>query len=265
MLAGNEFQSLGRAIVKEDEYEEVRWDGIRDNWTVLLRRDYLGASYLQMLETMIPRLNDLFDNEDGYYFQQDGAPAHFHVNVRNFLKRIFNHRWIGRRENATELPLRSRDLTPPDFYLWGALKEAVYATKLQRLETRESRSNVIPLATIQLVCRSDLRRCWDYIVAEGCHFEHNMGGVTLEGKIMQYIRSADDMALSAEEMILRDMLLELNDSCEQYGMKINVNKTKTMVVGRKIKKMEEEKSGGRKIQSYKSKISNPLSNMVVVL
>ncbi|KAJ4442118.1 hypothetical protein ANN_11984 [Periplaneta americana] len=28
MLAGNEFQSLGRAIVKEDEYEEVRWDCI---------------------------------------------------------------------------------------------------------------------------------------------------------------------------------------------------------------------------------------------
>ncbi|KAJ4438736.1 hypothetical protein ANN_14687 [Periplaneta americana] len=28
LLAGNEFQSLGRAIVKEDEYEEVRWDGI---------------------------------------------------------------------------------------------------------------------------------------------------------------------------------------------------------------------------------------------
>ncbi|KAJ4450430.1 hypothetical protein ANN_01854 [Periplaneta americana] len=28
MLAGKEFQSLGRAIVKEDEYEEVRWDGI---------------------------------------------------------------------------------------------------------------------------------------------------------------------------------------------------------------------------------------------
>ncbi|KAJ4431749.1 hypothetical protein ANN_20354 [Periplaneta americana] len=40
-----------------------------------------------------------------------------------------------------------------------------------------------------------------------------------------------------EEMILRDMLLELNDSCEQYGMKINANKTKTMVSGRKIKKV----------------------------
>ncbi|KAJ4446046.1 hypothetical protein ANN_12732 [Periplaneta americana] len=27
-LAGSKFQSLGRAIVKEDEYEDVRWDGI---------------------------------------------------------------------------------------------------------------------------------------------------------------------------------------------------------------------------------------------
>ncbi|KAJ4447069.1 hypothetical protein ANN_09058 [Periplaneta americana] len=40
-----------------------------------------------------------------------------------------------------------------------------------------------------------------------------------------------------EEMILRNMLLELNDSCEQYGMKINANKTKTMVTGRKIKRV----------------------------
>ncbi|KAJ4441656.1 hypothetical protein ANN_11514 [Periplaneta americana] len=49
---------------------------------------------------------------------------------------------------------------------------------------------------------------------------------------------ADDMVLLAEEeMILRDMLLELNDSCEQYGMKINANKTKTMVIERKVKKV----------------------------
>ncbi|KAJ4433869.1 hypothetical protein ANN_16182 [Periplaneta americana] len=45
----------------------------------------------------------------------------------------------------------------------------------------------------------------------------------------------DDTALLAEEMILRDMLLELNDSCEQYGMKINTNKT--IVIERKIKKV----------------------------
>lgn len=43
--------------------------------------------------------------------------------------------------------------------------------------------------------------------------------------------------LAKKEMILRDMLLEVNDSCEQYGMKINAKKTKTMVEGRKINKV----------------------------
>ncbi|KAJ4450429.1 hypothetical protein ANN_01853 [Periplaneta americana] len=32
MPAGNEFQSLGRAIVKEDEYEEVLWDVSIVSW-----------------------------------------------------------------------------------------------------------------------------------------------------------------------------------------------------------------------------------------
>ncbi|KAJ4430332.1 hypothetical protein ANN_22548 [Periplaneta americana] len=44
------------------------------------------------------------------------------------------------------------------------------------------------------------------------------------------------MVLKEKEMILSDMLLELNDSCEQCGMKINANKTKTMVIERKVKK-----------------------------
>ncbi|KAJ4442802.1 hypothetical protein ANN_04395 [Periplaneta americana] len=66
----------------------------------------------------------------------------------------------------------------------------------------------------------------------------NMEGVIVGGRRINCIRFADDMALLAEEdMILRDMLLELNDSCEQYGMKINANKTKSMVIGRKIKKV----------------------------
>ncbi|KAJ4432760.1 hypothetical protein ANN_21398 [Periplaneta americana] len=50
------------------------------------------------------------------------------------------------------------------------------------------------------------------------------------------IRFADDIALLAEKKTLRDMLVELNGSCEQYEMKINANKTKTMVVGGKLKK-----------------------------
>ncbi|KAJ4435319.1 hypothetical protein ANN_17929 [Periplaneta americana] len=65
--------------------------------------------------------------------------------------------------------------------------------------------------------------------------DQNMGGVIVEGR---RIRFADDMALLAEkETILRDMLLELNDSCEPYGMKIIAKKTKIMIIGRKIKKV----------------------------
>ncbi|KAJ4427601.1 hypothetical protein ANN_25249 [Periplaneta americana] len=67
----------------------------------------------------------------------------------------------------------------------------------------------------------------------------NMGGV-LVGVRIKCIRFADDLVLlTEEEMILRDILLELNDNCEQYGMKINANKTKTMVIGRKITKGKE--------------------------
>ncbi|KAJ4427758.1 hypothetical protein ANN_25411 [Periplaneta americana] len=66
-------------------------------------------------------------------------------------------------------------------------------------------------------------------------FGKNMEGVIVGGRRIKCIRFADDMALLAEETILRDMLLELNDSCEQYGMKINANKSKSMVIGRKVK------------------------------
>ncbi|KAJ4449729.1 hypothetical protein ANN_01133 [Periplaneta americana] len=114
-----------------------------------------GEKYLQMLETTIPRLNDLLENENGFYFQQDGAPAHFHANVRNFLDRTLNQRWIERRGSAAEFPPRSPDLTLPDFYIWGVLKDTVYATKPQTLEELrvqiEHACDDIPLETIQLV------------------------------------------------------------------------------------------------------------------
>ena len=46
------------------------------------------------------------------------------------------------------------------------------------------------------------------------------------------------MALLVEdERMLKNMLMELNERCEDYGMKINVSKTKDMVIGRKPKKI----------------------------
>ena len=50
----------------------------------------------------------------------------------------------------------------------------------------------------------------------------NTGGESIGRKRIKCIRFADDMALLAEdERKLKNMLMELNDRCEDYGMKIN--------------------------------------------
>ena len=52
------------------------------------------------------------------------------------------------------------------------------------------------------------------------------------------IRFADDMTLLAEdERMLKNMLMELNERCEDYGMK-NISKTKAMVIRRNPKKID---------------------------
>ena len=67
----------------------------------------------------------------------------------------------------------------------------------------------------------------------------NTGGVNVGGRRIKCIRFADDMALLAEdERMLENMLMELNDRCEDYGMKINISKTKAMVIGRTPEKID---------------------------
>ena len=109
-------------------------------WSVFFEETVTGQTCLKILEIIITRLNNLFENENEVYFQQDGSPPHFHSNVRNFLDRTFTQRWIGRRGSATEFPPRSPDLTPLGFYLWGNLKNTVYATKPHTLEELRDQS-----------------------------------------------------------------------------------------------------------------------------
>ena len=53
--------------------------------------------------------------------------------------------------------------------------------------------------------------------------------VNIGGRRIKCIRFVDDMDL------LQKMLMELNERCEDYDMKINISKTKPMVIGRKPK------------------------------
>ena len=53
-------------------------------------------------------------------YQQDEAPPHWNMDVRGSLKAKFPNRL-----DATD---RSPDLTPLDFFLWGYVKDRVFAT-----------------------------------------------------------------------------------------------------------------------------------------
>lgn len=78
-------------------------------------------------QSVMPRIREVFGDEE-FYFQQDGAPPHYHRDVTSYLDEILPNRWVGRR-GSVEYPPRSPDLTPLDFFLWGHLKGKVYATK----------------------------------------------------------------------------------------------------------------------------------------
>ena len=66
----------------------------------------------------------------------------------------------------------------------------------------------------------------------------NMGGVNVRGRRIKCIRFASDVALLAEdERMLKNMLMELKERCEDCGMKMNISKTKATVIGRKPKKI----------------------------
>lgn len=77
--------------------------------------------YLDLLQTQIvPAIAAIFPGDDlpvadGVWFQQDGAPPHYGVDVRQYLSEVFPGRWIGRR-GSIEWPARSPDLTPLDFF-----------------------------------------------------------------------------------------------------------------------------------------------------
>ena len=85
-----------------------------------------GASYLKMLQEKVWSVISQREHIGELYFQQDGAPPHYATIVRNWLDDSFPNRWIGRRGPVEWRP-RSPDLSPPDFFLRGEMKNAIKA------------------------------------------------------------------------------------------------------------------------------------------
>ena len=59
--------------------------------------------------------------------------THSRSYTRCFLHPVFEDRIISRRADVV-WPPRSRDLTPLDYYLWGAVKYMYYADKSEAID-----------------------------------------------------------------------------------------------------------------------------------
>jgi len=58
------------------------------------QKTVIGVTYLAMLQNWL--LPQMSENSEDFIFQQDGAPPHWHQDVRRFLNESLPQRWIGR-------------------------------------------------------------------------------------------------------------------------------------------------------------------------
>ena len=67
------------------------------------------------------------------WFQQDGTTCHTAKATLDVLRPVFEDHIISRRADNV-WPPRSCDLTPLDYYLWGAFKDKCYADKPETID-----------------------------------------------------------------------------------------------------------------------------------
>ena len=131
-------------------------------------------SYLEMLKDFfIPELKEL-RRHSTTFFQQDGAPPQWGLKVREFLNTQFPDRCIG-RNGPIHWPPRSPDLTPPDYFLWGHVKEFIYKRRPTNHELKEKVAEAIKSVTKDLLNRTfeNFRKRVDMCIeVNGAHFQH---------------------------------------------------------------------------------------------
>lgn len=156
------------------------WAGIIDQHVIgpyFFEGNVNSAAYLDMLNNYaLPRLQELGFDFNQVYYQHDGSPVHFQIDVRNLLDENFPT-WIG-RGGEINWPARSPDLTILDFFLWGFIKDKVYDTRPQDMEDlRRKIREAFEMVTPDMLIRGHentmfrLHYCRN---AEGFHFEHLM-------------------------------------------------------------------------------------------
>ncbi|GFV12386.1 transposable element Tcb1 transposase [Trichonephila clavipes] len=157
------------------------WAGIVDDSLLgpyILPPRLDSHKYLVFLQEVLPELlSDVpAPIRRRMWFQQDGASSHYARHVREYLDRTFPNRWIGRGVPVT-WPPRSPDLSPLDFFLWGAMKGLVYDTPVVsemdlvvQISIAAARIHEMP-GVFEDVRQSMSRRCHACIHANGRNFK----------------------------------------------------------------------------------------------
>lgn len=169
-----------RSIDNQHRWSVNVWCGIVDSKIIgphFFEETLNGERYLQFLREDLPALFDdvSYETRMNMWFQQDGAPPHFARLVRNYLNEQYPQKWIG-RGGPVEWPPRSPDLTSPDFFLWGYLKDVVFReppTTRDDMKVRITEAcRAITPAMLEATVRNFKKRVRLCIRENGGHFEH---------------------------------------------------------------------------------------------
>ena len=97
----------------------------------------IGESSINLFQEFVgPQCSEIFGDDGKIHLQSDGAPPHYHCDIRAHLDAVFPDTWT-RQMCAIEYPALCLDLTPMDFFLCGYLKDKVYRTKPRIIDALE--------------------------------------------------------------------------------------------------------------------------------
>ena len=155
----------------------VRFLGRRDHWPYFFENEAGAAVSINGLryETMIneflwPELKDM-DMDDGC-FHQDNATCHTSGETIGLFPEKFPGRVISRNCDYNRPP-RLCNLTPLDFFLWGFVKDKVYADAPQSIqELKEKIRAAIDEIETQMcenVMENFMKRAWSCKCSRGGH------------------------------------------------------------------------------------------------
>ena len=155
------------------------WIGISSDGMIgplLFSFTITGESYVEMLRNYFQPAITGWPNLNDFWYQHDGALAHYSQIASEYLDEMLPGRWTGRRE-LIGWPPKSPDLSPSDYFARGIVKVAVYLKKSTSIDQLQNKivDAFQQISTdlckkISLSVESRLHKCTE---ADGWQFEQD--------------------------------------------------------------------------------------------